>query len=147
MDLDIYSNTIRQLIIQENDLENKRINWLIIFNGILLSGFIQLKDDLLFDIILAFIGIIISLSFWWSFFQGNRAIDFLITKWNEKLLYHNKNFDEFPPIAGIPCYNRGHPKYSSQKKITAFGKFIAPSKILSPIFILVWITIIIYYLN
>ena len=145
MDLDIYANVIRNLIIQENELENKRINWLIIFNGILLSGFIQLRSEKLLSIMIAFIGVIISLSFWWSFFQGNRAVDFLINKWNDKLLYHNRNFDEFPPISGIPWYSPSNPKHINQKRITSLGKIFAPCKIICPVFILVWITLMIFY--
>ena len=144
MDLINYSNTIRNLIIQENELENKKINWLIIFNGILISGFVQLNHDLIATLLIAAIGIVISVSFWWSFIQGSKAVDFLISKWNEKLQYHDRYYDEFPPIAGIPCYHEDDPKFRSQRFVTTVGKFISPSKIISPVFIISWILLILH---
>jgi hypothetical protein len=146
MDLDNFSGIIRNLIIQENELENKKINWLIIFNGILISGFVQLSGEKLMVILIAGIGIIISVSFWWSFVQGHKAVDFLISKWNEKLKYHDKYFDEFAPIAGIPCYRREDPKYKSQRITTFLGKIISPSKVISPVFVLTWMFLLIYKL-
>lgn len=142
MDLDVYANNIRNMIMHENELENKRINWLIIFNGILISGFIHMKGNLLLGNLIAVVGIAISVSFWWSLLQGNRAVNFLIKKWEEKLCYHNRNTEEFPPVAGIPYYIETDSKYKGQKRMDELGRVIGPSRLISPIFILTWMILI-----
>ena len=70
MDLENYSNIIRTMIRHENELRNSRINWLILTQGILLSGFIKFKEQYAINLGIAIVGIIIAISFAFPLIQS-----------------------------------------------------------------------------
>jgi hypothetical protein len=85
-DLKEVESRIRGMIQHENDLLNHRIQWFLIINGFLLSATASLKaqpssDTLLMLIILAIVGFLISVSFWFSLGIGRRGVGRLADMW------------------------------------------------------------------
>jgi hypothetical protein len=85
-DLKEIEGQIRGMIQHENDLLNHRIQWFLIINGFLLTATASLKAQpsgytLLMLIILAIVGFLICISFWFSLGIGRGGVGRLADMW------------------------------------------------------------------
>ncbi len=140
--LESYSTVIRQMIAHEDNLVNHRINWLIVFQGMLLAGFTQLNNNLSLSIVIASIGLIVALSFTIAFSQSSRAIDFLLKQWEKKYTEAGKTWEHYPPVLGL-----GVPRNHYDKFIDKLDMIFGPKSILPWSFIVTWAVLMIIVLQ
>ena len=95
-----YNNTIREMINHENEIRNQRTNWFLVIQGFLIAGLCQLQcDETNFKIMISFIGIAASISFFHAAWRSERAVTFAIKCWEYK--YRGTEKDKYPPISLI----------------------------------------------
>lgn len=98
-----YDKVIRQLIEKETDIVNNKINWGFVMHGILLSAYWYVinseVDNLpLYQFLVILVGIIFSTSSIYSLWTNERAIAFILSKWNAYLAQNDLSHENFPPV-------------------------------------------------
>jgi hypothetical protein len=136
-DLKEIEGRIRGMIQHENDLLNHRIQWFLIINGFLLTATASLKaqpssDTLLMLIILAIVGFLICVSFWFSLGIGRRGVGQLADMWEH---YRDLFYRHEEPTG---CHQIGVLGWRSNKWATR----AAPWYALPIIFGIVWILLL-----
>lgn len=136
-DLKEIEGRIRGMIQHENDLLNHRIQWFLIINGFLLTATASLKAQpstvtLLMLIILAIVGFLICISFWFSLGIGRRGVERLADMWEH---YRDLYYRHEEPTG---CHQIGVLGWRSNKWATR----AAPWYALPIIFGIVWILLL-----
>lgn len=133
-----FDKEIRMLIIRESDIVNNRMNYLIVLNGLLFAGFYKIyKEDLCMAGFVSIIGIAIAIVIKRSFWSNEKAIAFILEKWNSYIRENNLNVDNFPPV-WCACYNeilKDNKDIFIYKKLKSFETH----KALPNIFIFIWL--------
>lgn len=133
-----YDKVIRELIKSETDYVNSRMNWLILLQGLLFTGFYHIFQYCLpLACAISILGILISLIMKRSFWSNEKAIAFILKKWDKFISDNGFEYDDFPPVwAG--AYN----EIISSKKDKFLEKelhFFTAHKAMPNIFIFIWL--------
>ena len=131
MDAEKFADGIRSMIEHENTLENNRLNWLLIAQGLLFAAVgvaIQAKVSVLFIYICAVAGFTISLSAGTHLRHGRRAMNDLLKEFKEKF----PNFSG-PPVIGLDM----------QEKLLRVERYLIPPYFLPWVFFGLWVAIVI----
>ena len=136
-DLKEIEGRIRGMIQHENDLLNHRIQWFLIINGFLLTATASLKaqpssDTLLMLIILAIVGFLICVSFWFSLGIGRRGVGRLADMWEH---YYGLYYRQEEPTG---CHQIGVLGW----RFNEWATRVAPWYALPIIFGIVWIVLL-----
>jgi len=96
-----FDKEIRHLIEIETQLVNGRMNWLILSQALLFAGYcsiyeVQVSSPIL--IIISVLGILLSVVVRHSFWMNEKAIAFILSKWNEYITSNNLDYDDYPPV-------------------------------------------------
>ena len=152
-----FDKTIRQLIEKETEIVNQRTNWCMALQTVLLTAFWYVsesdephKDPYLLVIIS--VGIIYSLSTIYSIWSNERAIAFILSKWNDYIHIRNEEYDDFPPgwagskeaINNTFGLDNGLKK-KIYKKIMFKCGFMSMYSLQPILFLLVWIAVGLIY--
>jgi hypothetical protein len=132
---------IRSMIQHENDLLNHRIQWFLIINGFLLTATATLKnkqlDEIRLMIIIAIVGLLVCISFWFSLGIGRRGVGRLADMWEH---YRDLYYRHEQPAG---CHQIGVLGWRSNK----WASKAAPWFALPIIFSAVWILLFFTYLT
>ncbi len=131
MNKEDFANKTRAMIEHENTLENNRLNWLLIAQGLLFAAVgvaIQAGDGLIFIYICTVAGIAISISAGTHLRHGRRAMI--------KLLQEFKN--ECPNYRGLQVIGLD---MEDEKEIATMERYIIPPYFLPWAFIALWVAI------
>jgi len=96
-----FDKEIRHLIELETQLVNGRMNWLILSQALLFAGYCSIyeaHESSVILIIISILGILLSLVVRHSFWMNEKAIAFILSKWNQFIVSNNLDYDEFPPV-------------------------------------------------
>ncbi|NLI35361.1 MAG: hypothetical protein GX416_02425 [Bacteroidales bacterium] len=94
-----FDREIRKLLDNETKLVNDRMMWFILLQGLLLAGFCSIfSKDIVVSIVISVIGIFISIIIRHSFWESEKAIAFILSKWNKFIKDNNFNYDDYPPV-------------------------------------------------
>jgi len=121
------------MIAHEDSLANSRANWLILIQGLLFAAFSGLEDNVRTTIVLAAVGIVVSLSFFISLKTNEKAIGNLLAFWDRHLQRTAESWEDYPPVIGIGLHRKGF--------FSILDRFVSPRKILPWAFTLAWIII------
>ena len=104
----------RQMIDRETEIVNQRIRWAFLMQSALLAAYWNVINssvvnrDVYIGLII-FSGIFFSGSTVYSVWTSERAIAFILKKWNECLNTNKQSSDSFPPVwAGGSAVNNTH---------------------------------------
>ena len=128
MKVDDYADKIRLLIEHENNLENNRIQWMLVIQGFLLAAFgTTLNSSFPNKIVFVFsvIGFITSLSTYAHLLQSRKAMNNAYEDF--KSAYPNYNG---PPVIGL-----------EMSKLPWYKRYIIPPYILPVLFMLIWMVL------
>ncbi len=128
MDAEKFANQTRSMIEHENTLENNRLNWLLIAQGLLFAAVgvaIQAKVNVIFIYICAVAGLTISLSAGTHLRHGRRAMNDLLKEFKEK-------FPDYggPRVIGL-----------DMEELYPIERYIIPPYFLPWVFIALWVAI------
>ena len=152
-----FDKTIRQLIEKETEIVNQRTNWSLALQSVLLTAFWYVskseqpyKDAYLCVIIS--VGIIYSLSTIYSIWTNERAIAFILSKWDEYIKCQNESTENYPPVwAGSKnAINNTYGVKSERtrhfyEKIMYKCGFMSMYSVQPRLFLLVWVVVGIIY--
>lgn len=96
-----FDKEIRHLIEVETQLVNGRMNWLILSQALLFAGYCAIYEHNTGSSILTIIsilGILLSIVVRHSFWMNEKAIAFILHKWNEYISKNNFDYKDFPPV-------------------------------------------------
>jgi hypothetical protein len=123
---------IREMIQQETATVNNRMNWLILLQGLLFAGYSNLSKNGYSSFIFAAMGIIVSFCMLKSFLSNEKAIRFILSKWDHFLEVNQTHHTKFPPVwAGAELLGN------------RFDKILVPHRFIPTIFMIAWLSIII----
>ena len=129
MDMEQFANQTRSMIEHENTLENNRLNWLLIAQGLLFAAVgvvIQAKATVFFIYICAVAGLATSLSAGTHLNHGRRAMNDLLEEFKRKF----PNYDG-PQVIGLDM----------KEKLSPIGRYIIPPYFLPWVFVVLWVAI------
>lgn len=93
-----YNNTIREMINHENEIRNQRTNWFLVIQGFLIAGLCQLQcPNSNLEVMIIFIGIAASISFFHASWRSERAVTFAIKCWENQ----EGKKEKCPPVSLI----------------------------------------------
>lgn len=128
---------IRSMIKHEDDLRNNRLNWMIPMHSLLFVAYAQLISGYPeFQLLIAIVGIITSISFGICFIHGNLGIKRLKCWWDEE-----RKGKEEPPVMGL----RHDEKQENMSVRVTY--YLMPSQLLPWVFLAAWIVISLGELN
>lgn len=94
-----FDKEIRHLINEETNLVNCRMTWLILLQGLLFAGFCSIFDkDIFIAAFIAVIGIVVSIIIRHSFWENEKAIAFILSKWDNFIKENNLDYNDYPPV-------------------------------------------------
>ncbi len=96
-----FDKEIRHLIELETQLVNGRMNWLILSQALLFAGYCSIyeaHESSVILIIISILGILLSLVVRHSFWMNEKAIAFILSKWDQFIISNNLDYNEFPPV-------------------------------------------------
>lgn len=101
-----FDKEYRHLIEHETKLVDGRMTWFILFQTILFAGFYESYDKTHWlGYIICVIGIVLSIIIRHSFWKNEKAISFILDRWNKQLDELGVSHYKFPPIyAGFTDY-------------------------------------------
>ena len=128
---------IRGMIQHENDLLNHRIQWFLIINGFLLTATASLKtkptnETLPMLAILALVGFLVCISFWFSLGIGRRGVGRLADMWEH---YRDLYYRHEPPSG---CHQIGVLGWRSTKWASRAAPWFALPILFSSVWILLF---------
>ncbi len=129
MDAGEFADQTRSMIEHENTLENNRLNWLLIAQGLLFAAVgvaIQAKVNVIFVYICAVAGLTTGLSAGTHLRHGRRAMNDLLKEFKEK-------FPDYggPWVIGLDM----------EEKLSPIERYIIPPYFLPWVFIALWVAI------
>lgn len=103
MQNDDYDKVIRKLIEKETDIVDTRIRWSFLMHSVLLTAYWKVvesanEDKKIYIFILTIVGICFSISSLYTVWSSERAIAFILSKWNDFILNKGYSYDDFPPV-------------------------------------------------
>jgi hypothetical protein len=139
-EIQAYNNIIRSMIEHENSLINNRLNWFILLEGLLLAGLSGLAETFrTLAVVLAIVGIVVSVSFAIEIAVAGMAIGNLLSLWSGRLETEGVRWQEFPPVIGVPLQKRS--------VALALGRYLSPTRFLPPAFVVAWCAVLYYLLR
>lgn len=122
------------------------MNWMILLHGLLFAGYYNIfSDDKIVASIIPIIGIFVSIIMCYSFWSAERAIGFILTKWNKYIENNNYKYDDFPPVwAGAFSTCPEFAKKKANRIISTYFSFLDAHKSLPILFTTVWIVNLIF---
>lgn len=93
-----YDSVIREMIKEETSIANSRMNWLILLEGLLFTGYSNLSTKGFSAYVVGILGFFISLCMRYSFLSNEKAIAFIMDRWNIYLKKNNLKYTDFPPV-------------------------------------------------
>ncbi len=129
MEDDKYADRIRKIIAHENELENNRLQWMLVIQGFLLAGLgASIKSCLItrISIIFAIIGFVTSFSVFIHLIHCRMAMQKTLNDFEEKFANYKG-----PKVIGLNM---------SKLKWYHLG-FLIPPYVLPPLFMIVWIVL------
>lgn len=109
-----YERVVRQMIDRETDIVNRRIHWAFLMQSALFAAYwyvinSTVADKNLYIVLILISGVCFSLSTIYSVWTSERAIAYILSKWNNVLNKYGQSFDSFPPVwAGGSALNNIH---------------------------------------
>lgn len=106
-ELERYNDVIRQLIIHENEIRDYRNNWQFTINGFMVAGYIAafVKQEVNYTdcicIVIAIMGIFISISFLYAAWRSRMAVSMALSCWNLMLEIQKERIINYPPVCLI----------------------------------------------
>lgn len=103
MQNDDYDKVIRKLIEKETDIVDTRIRWSFLMHSVLLTAYWKVaesanEDKIIYMSILTIVGVCFSISSLYTVWSSERAIAFILSKWNDFILNKGYTYDDFPPV-------------------------------------------------
>lgn len=103
MQNDDYDKVIRKLIEKETDIVDTRIRWNFLMHSVLLTAYWKVvesanEDKIIYISILTIVGVCFSISSLYTVWSSERAIAFILSKWNNYILNKGYSYDDFPPV-------------------------------------------------
>lgn len=156
---DGYDRVIRKLIEKETDIVDTRIRWSFLMHGILFTAYwnvvnSNIANQYWYIGVLIFIGISFSTSSVYSVWSSERAIAFILSKWNKYISDRGLPNDTFPPVwAGSKEAVNNLEGVTSEFKKWLYKTFcfhmgfMSMYNIIPRIFLLVWIVLGILYFD
>ena len=91
MQNDDYDKVIRKLIEKETDIVDTRIRWSFLMHSVLLTAYWKVvesanEDKTIYISILTIVGVCFSISSLYTVWSSERAIAFILSKWNDFIL-------------------------------------------------------------
>lgn len=129
MEVDDFADRIRSMIEHENTLENNRLNWLLITQGLLFAAVgVALESNVrpLFIYICSAAGLVTSLSAGIHLRHGRRAMNDLLKKFKERIPDYGG-----PRVIGLDM----------QKDVSPVKRYLIPPYFLPWVFIVLWVVI------
>ncbi len=143
-----YDKEIRHLIECETNLVNGRMNWLILSQTLLFTGYSTIyrqHPNSVILIIISTLGILLSIVVRHSFWINEKAIAFILTKWNKYIKDNNLEYDDFPPVwAGGDL--KGVVRTKRDRVWSLFSPFLKHHIAIPYLFMLAWSAILIFNL-
>ncbi|WP_321418952.1 hypothetical protein [uncultured Desulfobacter sp.] len=132
----INSNTmatvIREMLREETALVNNTMNWLLLLQGLLFAALGTLQSQKFTAAIVSSLGLCACLSIHISFRFNERAIHFILSKWDSYLLRTELHHDQLPPVwAG------------AMLETTRYDRLLTPRRFLPAAFAIGWIAVLI----
>ena len=159
--IDDYDKTIRDLISQETKVVNTRMNWGYLIHSLLFTAFWKVATDTsvptslpkYLQLFIIIVGVIFSLSAIYSFWVNERAIAFILSRWDDYLDKNNLKHEDFPPVwagSAISINNtfgiKGKWKKWLYQKVYFKLGFLILYRIIPLLFLLIWSSLAIYYI-
>jgi hypothetical protein len=137
-----YAEAVRTMIAHEDDLLNNRMNWLLVVQGLLFAALGSLKDSAstipgLVYVLIA-VGFLISISSKVAFISSDRAIQNLLSYWDEHLKAANARWQDYPPVFGAAIQDRA---------LMRFDRLLSPRTLLPWAFAVGWVVILVLKLK
>ncbi|HEX2924759.1 MAG TPA: hypothetical protein VHP38_00625 [Ruminiclostridium sp.] len=127
-----YDSVIRDMIKEETSIANSRMNWLILLEGLLFTGYSSLSSKGFSSYIIGILGFFISLCMRYSFLSNEKAIAFIMDRWNTYLKNNNLKYTDFPPVwAGANLQN------------TRIQTIMSAHRFIPVVFMLAWVVLVI----
>ena len=143
-----FDKEIRHLIEFETQLVDVRMKWLILAQSLLFAGFCTIcdKDDMCaVSIVIAIVGVLLAIIIRHSFWLNEKAIAFILSKWNKYREVNNIDCDDVPPVwAGGDLQSVLQTK--SDKRWAKSSPLLRHYQSMPYLFAIAWIAIIIIYL-
>lgn len=100
---DDYDKVIRKLIEKETDIVDTKIRWSFLMHSVLFTAYWEVTKSINEDKAwyiwgLIFIGICFSISSIYTVWSSERAIAFILSKWDKYILDRGFSYDDFPPV-------------------------------------------------
>lgn len=152
-----YDKVIRKLIEKETDIVDTRIRWSFIMHGVLFTAYwnvlgSNLENQCWYIGIIIVIGVCFAMSSVYSVWSSERAIAFILSKWDKYLLDNRLSSGDFPPVwvGSKDAINNVEETSSKFKKwlyknVCFRMGFMSMYNIIPRIFLLAWIVIAILY--
>jgi hypothetical protein len=128
-----YANVIRMMITHEDSLADSRANWLFLVQGLLFTAFSGFESNRYITLVLAVIGVIVTISFLISFRISEKAIANLLSFWDKHLEKTGESWENYPPVIGVDLTSKG--------ALLILDRLISPRKILPWVFVVAWVII------
>lgn len=103
MQNDDYDKVIRNLIEKETDIVDTRIRWSFLMHSVLLTAYWKVAESanenkIIYISILTIVGVCFSISSLYTVWSSERAIAFILSKWNNYIHNNGYSYDDFPPV-------------------------------------------------
>lgn len=132
------------IISEENKLSHNRFIWLLTMQGFLFATLTQ-TENLLFQFTVSILGILVSAIMWNALWLNERAMEYILKCWDEKLEKEYLSSKDFPPIwAGAITKYKYNPKRMPDRFMKVYGKYLTYRHSIPICFALAWFVLFSY---